>query len=391
MRENIVVVVGAGYTGMMCAVRIAHRTRRDRDVTVTLVNPSDRFVERLRTHQTAAGQDLTVHRIPDLLDGSGVEFRQGRVTAVDPGHHRVTVDGDETIEYRKLVMALGSRADTSLVPGADEYAFTLDEPDRFAARLAEPGVRNVTVCGGGLTGVEAAAEIAESRPDLKVTLVSRGEPAAMMGDRARAYLARVFERLGVTVRTGEGITKVLTDGVELAGGTTVPSDATLWTTGVRVPGLATDAGITTDQGGRVVVDDGLRSVSHPDVFAIGDAAAVRQAWGDLHGTCQSGIPTGMHAADNVVRVLRGRAPKRFRFGYFHQPASLGRRDALIQFVRADDTPRRFILTGRLAARYKEAVSSSPVPFFRLSRRFNVYPYLSKGGRTTRRSPQAATH
>ncbi|MEV5573453.1 FAD-dependent oxidoreductase [Spirillospora sp. NPDC052269] len=382
MRKNIV-VVGAGYTGMMCAVRTAHRTRRDQDVTVTLVNPSDRFVERLRTHQTAAGQDLPVHRIPDILDGSGVVFRQGRVTAVDTEEHRVTLDDQGVLEYDKLVFALGSRTDTSLVPGADDHAFTLDEPERLAARLTESGVATVTVCGGGLTGVEAAAEIAESRPELKVTLVSRGEPAAMTGDRARAYLGKVFERLGVSVRSGEAVGKVLPDGVELADGTVVQSDVTLWTTGVRVPAIAAAAGITTDKSGRVVVDAELRSVSHPDVFAIGDAAAIKQKWGDIHGTCQSGIPTGTHAADNIFRVLRGRDPKPFRFGYFHQPLSLGRRDALIQFVRADDTPRRFILTGRAAARYKETVSSSPIPTFRMSRRFNVYPYLSKGGRTTR--------
>ncbi|MFC5187676.1 NAD(P)/FAD-dependent oxidoreductase [Actinomadura harenae] len=382
MRKDIV-VVGAGYTGMMCAVRIAHRTRRDGDVTVTLVNPSDRFVERLRTHQTAAGQELTVHRIPDLLDGSGVVFRQGSVTAVDPEERRVTLADLGVLKYDTLVLALGSRADTSLVPGAEEYAFTLDEPRRLAARLAESGVAAVTVCGGGLTGVEAAAEIAESHPELKVTLVSRGEPASMTGDRARAYLATVFERLGVSVRSGEAVAKVLLDGVELADGSVVPSDVTLWTTGVRVPAVAAAAGITTDENGRVVVDAQLRSVSHPDVFAIGDAAAARQAWGPIHGTCQSGIPTATHAADNIARLLRGRTPKPFRFGYFHQPLSLGRKDGLIQFVRKDDTPRRFILTGRLAARYKETVSSSPIPVFRISRRVNVYPYLSKGGRATR--------
>ncbi|MCP2340753.1 NAD(P)/FAD-dependent oxidoreductase [Actinomadura rupiterrae] len=382
MRKSIV-VVGAGYTGMLSAVRIAHGTRRDRDVTVTLVNPSERFVERLRTHQTASGQELAVRRIPDLLDGSGVVFRQGSVTEIDTTRRRVVIDGTDGLAYDVLVIALGSRADTSLVPGSADHAFTLDEPGRLAARLAETDVRNVTVSGGGLTGVEAATEIAETRPDLKVTLVSRGEPAAMMGPRARAHMAKAFERLGVTVRVGEAVTKVLPDGVELADGTIVNSDATLWTSGVRVPDLATAAGITTDRSGRVVVDAELRSVSHPDVFAVGDAAAAKQAWGEIHGTCQSGMPTAAHAADNIVRMLRGRALKPFRFGYFHQPVSLGRRDAVIQFTHADDTPRRFALTGRAAVLYKEAVSSSPIPFFRMSRRFNVYPYLSKGGRTTR--------
>jgi NADH:ubiquinone reductase (H+-translocating) len=112
-------------------------------------------------------------------------------------------------------------------------------------------------------------------------------------------------------------------------------------------------------------------VSHPDVVAIGDAAAIRQPWGTIHGTCQSGIPSGAHAADNIARVLAGKAAKPFRFGYIHQPVSLGRKDAVIQFTHADDTPRRWFLSGRAAVIYKELVTSSPLPAYRMSRRLTV--------------------
>ena len=57
-----------------------------------------------------------------------------------------------------------------------------------------------------------------------------------------------------------------------------------------------------------MVDATLRSVSHPTVFAIGDAAAIRLAWGEIHGTCQSGIPSGAHAADNIGRLVRNGGP-----------------------------------------------------------------------------------
>ncbi|MEN3361997.1 MAG: hypothetical protein V7637_5979, partial [Mycobacteriales bacterium] len=216
-----------------------------------------------------------------------------------------------------------------------------------------------------------ATELAESHPDLHVVLASRGVPAPMMGDRARAYLMRALARLGIEVRAGVEITKVLPDGVELAGGELIAADACLWTTGFVASPLARAAGLEVDDAGRVVVDAGLRSVSHPDVLAIGDAAAVRQPFGVLHGTCQSGIPMAAHAAASLGRVLAGKPARPFRFGYVHQPVSLGRRDAVIQFTRPDDTPARWYLAGRVAVLYKELVTSSPVPTFRLARRARI--------------------
>ncbi|MER6675824.1 FAD-dependent oxidoreductase [Streptomyces sp. NPDC000983] len=383
-----IVVLGAGYTGMFTAVRLAHRTRRT-GVRITLVNPSGRFVERLRMHQVAAGQTLAEHRITELLAGTGVRFVEGTATAIDPGSRTVTVDGTTPLGYDTLVYALGSSTDTGRVPGAAEHAFTLNGVEaagRFAARLTEVAAvgGTVTVCGAGLTGIEAATEIAEARPAVRVTLISPDEPGTTMGPRARAHLRRALDRLGITVVTGARVTKVLTDAVELADGRRVEGDACLWTTGVKAPVLAADAGIATDERGLIVVDGTLRSVSHPEIHAVGDAVAVRLAWGELHGSCQSGLPTAQYTADTVARLLRAKPVKPFRFGYYHQPVSLGRRDAVIQFTRADFTPRRQCLTGRAAAVYKELVSGSPLKTYRLSRYVNVTTVVSKGGRATRR-------
>ncbi|MBT2458977.1 NAD(P)/FAD-dependent oxidoreductase [Streptomyces sp. ISL-86] len=371
-----VLVLGAGYAGLMAAIRTALRTRRTGG-QVTLVNPSDRFTERLRMHQLAAGQPLADHRIEALVAGTGIVFVQGRATGISAARREVvveTADGSRVLPYDTLVYAIGSVCDTTMVPGAGLHACTLDDT-RSALQLAGrlPAIAaaggTVSVCGGGLTGVETAAEIAESWPGLRVELLSRDVPGAMLGDRARGYLERALERLGVRVRTGAEITKVLPDGVELTGGELVPADATVWTTGVRVTPLAADAGLTTDDRGRIVTDATLRSVSHPSVYAVGDAAAVGQTYGVIHGTCQSGIPTAVYAADAIAARLRGREPAPFRFGYIHQPVSLGRRDAVIQFTYGDDTPRRWYLKGRAAVKYKESVSSSPVPTYRMSRRY----------------------
>jgi len=378
-----IVVLGAGYAGMAATASLVARTKRRDDVRITVVNASERFTERLRLHQLASGQELARLTITELLPD--VAFVRGWVTAVDVAARTVRVDDETDLEYDTLVYALGGVADTGTVPGADDHAYTLDSAHSaalLARRLADLGTGTVAVCGSGLTGVEAAAEIAERHPGLDVVLLGREEPGAAMGPTAKAHLDDALARLGVTVRAGVEVVKVLPDSVELAGGESVAADVVLWTSGVRVSVLA--RGLATDERGRIVTDTALRSVSHPSVYVVGDAAAVRQGFGVLHGTCQTGMPTGVHAAVSIVRELNGKQPKPFRIGYYHTPVSLGRHDAVVQFTKPDGSPRKFALTGRRAVWYKETVSSSPWPTYRrmkkLPRSTAIWPH---GGRYTR--------
>lgn len=414
MRE--VVVLGAGYAGLAAAMGLAGRTDPG-DVRITLVNPSERFTERLRLHQVASGQPAADLRIPDVLAGTGVRLVVGWVTGLDAGARTVRIDDERELPYDTLVYALGAVADTDAVPGAADHAWTLDGVDcaaAFARRLAtldapeaaptrgtapttgaapNPGAAptpyggpaRVVVCGSGLTGVEAAAEIAERYPALRVVLVGDTEPGAALGPRARAHLASALTRLGVEVHSGARITAVTENAVALASGDTVSADVVLWTSGVRVAPLAAGAGLTVDEKNRIVTDPGLRSVSHPAIHAVGDAAAVRQTFGVLHGTCQSGMPTGVFAAAQIARALAGKPPATFRFGYLHTPISLGRHDAVVQFTRPDDTPRRLCLTGRPARWYKETVSAAPWPTMSRTYRAPGIAMLGwrRGGKFTR--------
>jgi NADH dehydrogenase FAD-containing subunit len=331
---------------------------------------------------------LTELHIPDHLAGTGVDFVQGWVTGIDADTQTVRIDDLRTLRYDTLIYALGSVADTARVAGVDEFAYSLNtaqEAVLFAQHLDRIADGTVVVAGGGLTGVESAAEIAEQHPELDVLLLSRGVPGSMMGGKARARLHAGLERLGVQVRCGVDIVKVMSDGVALADGEVVAAEAVLWTAGVRVSPIAAAAGLQVDERGRIVTDASLRSVSHPNVYAIGDAAAIRQGYGVIHGTCQSGIPTALHAAASIVRELKGKQPKPFWFGYVHQPVSLGRSDAVIQFTHPDDTPGRLYLAGRLAVAYKETVSSSPWTTYRL---IKAVPSLGnatwrRGGRSTK--------
>ncbi|MEV4370065.1 FAD-dependent oxidoreductase [Nonomuraea sp. NPDC049637] len=385
-----VLVLGAGYAGMAAAIQLAARTKGRTDVRVTLVNPQERFTERLRMHVVASGQQVAEMRIPELLEGTGARFVRGWVTAVDVRARSVRIDDNQVLHYDTLVYGLGSVADTVTVPGVEEHAYTLDsvpDAEALAARLGRLGRGTVAVCGSGLTGVESAAEIAERHPELDVVLLGRQEPGAAMAAGPREYVRKALARLGVRVRSGVEVTKVLPGSVEVVCGPdaeSVAADVVLWTSGTRVSPLAAAAGLTVDDRGRIVTDAFLRSVSHPDVYALGDAAAIRQGYGVMHGTCQSGMPTGVHAAVSILRALDGRRLKPFRFGYYHTPVSLGRNDGVVQFTHPDDSPRRVYLTGRTAARYKETVTAAPWPTYLRMKKMPVSGALwPRGGRFTR--------
>lgn len=106
--------------------------------------------------------------------------------------------------------------------------------------------------------------------------------------------------------------------------------------------------------------------------------------GVMHGTCQAGMPTGVHAALSILRVLAGKEPKPFRFGYYHTPVSLGRNDAVVQFTRPDDSPRSIVLTGKWAEKYKETVTAAPWPTFARMKKMPASGALwPHGGRYTR--------
>ncbi|MGW2816769.1 NAD(P)/FAD-dependent oxidoreductase [Streptomyces sp. NPDC001415] len=382
-----VLILGAGYAGLATAIQLAARVKRGDGVEVTLVNPQERFTERMRLHMTATGQQLAELSIPELLEGTGARFVRGWVTAVDADARTVRIDDERVLSYDTLVYGVGSVADTAAVPGVEDHAYTLNSPqdaEVLAGRLAGLGGGTVVVGGSGLTGIESAAEIAEQYPQLDVVLLGRGEPGATMNPKAGAYLRAALDRLGVRVRSGVEVLKVRPGAVELAGGESVAADVVVWTSGTRVSPLAAAAGLDVDERGRIVTDTALRSVSHPEVFAVGDAAAIRQGYGVMHGTCQGGMPTGVHAALSILRVLKGKQPKPFRFGYYHTPVSLGRGDAVVQFTRPDDSPRRICLTGRTAARYKEAVTASPWPTYgRMKKMPASGAFWPRGGRFTR--------
>lgn len=347
MERQDVVVIGAGYAGTTAALRLAP------DHHVTLVDATGTFTERIRLHEYVAGRPSVTVPLAELTEGTGIETVTARVTDIDLAGRTVRTEGGAALPYTALVYALGSVTDTR-APGVREHAYTVENADELRKRLSDdPGT--VAVVGGGLTGIELSAELAEAYPGWHVRLVTAGEPAQGLSARGRAHIARAFDRLSVEVLAGRRVEGVgplglLTDRGEIA------ADAVVWAASFTVPNLAARAGLAVDARGRVRVDSALRSVSHPEVLAVGDAAAVHvPGIGELRMACATAMPIAAHAAASLNALARGREPGPFSFRFLAQCISLGRRDAVVQLVRADDTPRRLVLTGRPAAWVKERI------------------------------------
>ncbi|WAU78730.1 FAD-dependent oxidoreductase [Streptomyces sp. Qhu-G9] len=360
--QHRIIVLGAGYTGAIAAGRLAKRLRRE-DVAITLVNAEPDFVERVRMHELAVGRPLEPRPFSEMFAGTGVELRLAKVTGVDVDRRTVAVvdaDGSEELEYDSLVYALGSGWNDQGVPGTAEHAHEIaGRPG--ALRLREDLARlaagqSVVVVGGGLTGVEAATEIAEARPDLDVALAARGALGDWLSDKGRRHLRKVFGGLGITTYEHAAVTAVEAGHITTADGTSVPAAVTVWTTGFAVHPIARATTLEVTDTGQIVVDGTMRSVSHPDVYAIGDAALVAGPGGKpLRMSCASGVPTAWQAADAIAARLTGGKVPNVPVRYFNQCISLGRRDGLIQYVTADDRSVRAALTGRFAALYKELI------------------------------------
>ncbi|WP_405658292.1 NAD(P)/FAD-dependent oxidoreductase [Streptomyces sp. RK9] len=379
MQQHRIIVLGAGYTGASAAGRLARRLHRE-DVTITLVNAEPDFVERVRMHQVAAGQDLRPRPFSEMFAGTGVALKLARVTAVDVDRKTVTVTGArptgeagapepfepetlepaETLEYDTLVYALGSGWNSQGVPGTAEFADELaSRPGalRLRERLArlEAG-QSVVVVGGGLTGLEAATEIAEARPDLDVALTARGALGEWLSPKGRAHVRKVFAGLGITAHEHAAVTGVEADRVATADGTSVPAAVTVWTAGFAVHPIARATTLKVTDTGQIVVDRTMRSLSHPDVYAVGDAA-MAMGPGDkpLRMSCATGTPMAWQAADAIAARLTGAKIPKTPLRYFNQCVSLGRKEGLIQYVTADDRAVKAALTGRFAATYKELI------------------------------------
>lgn len=378
MKNTQVIILGAGYAGLLAALRLSHKTS-DVNASITLVNAGDAFIERTRQHQVSAGQRVTAHKIEHMLRGTNVQFVQGLAKSLRPDENTIEIEtreGRRVLRYDHLIYALGSHFDRTRIAGA-QYAYTLDAGDALKLREALPQIAakqgRVLVIGGGLTGIEAATEMAESHPQLQVSLVTQGAFGDAMSPAGASHLRKVFHRLNIAITEHTRILRIDEQQAVSIDGMTFPFDLCVNTSGFVAPALAREAGFAVNALGQMEIDAFMRSVSHPNVYAAGDAAVFEDSADmPLRMACATAMPMAAHVADNLAALLHNRPHQPFGFGYALRCISLGRREALVQFVDADDRPVDRIITGKAGGAFKEMILRATVFFLKSPKRAALY-------------------
>jgi NADH:quinone reductase (non-electrogenic) len=359
-----VVVIGAGYAGIIATNRFLGSliTDKKQRTTLTTVNPRSDFVERIRLHELAAGSRETVTiPVPRLLHPDAVTII-GRARLVDSAARTVRIAitaGELELPYDYLVFAVGSVAAAS-IPGAVRHSFLLGDFEGVsgaaqAIEIAGPNPR-IAVVGGGFTAVETARELAAQCADAQVTLYCAGQMVAGMRPGARNSIARTLRRLGVHIAEDSAATQIEAGKLHVASGHVHAFHMCILAASFDAPDLAAISSLPVDPSGRMKVDEHLRCVHAPNVIGGGDAIVASAAVAaHLRMGCAAALPLGAQAADTPLGSIRGTALPVLSIGYVIQCISLGRKSGYVQVARADDTPRVWHLGGWAGAAIKEKI------------------------------------
>ncbi|WP_437635940.1 NAD(P)/FAD-dependent oxidoreductase [Sorangium sp. So ce854] len=362
-KEPHVVIVGGGFGGLNAA-----KALRDAPVRVTLVDRTNHHLFQPLLYQVATASlspaDIAVPIRSVLSRQRNARVLLGEVTGVDLAGQRITVD-DDTLEYDYLILAVGAANNYF---GHDEWArfapalknldeaLTIRERMLLAFEAAEreqdPAVRRrlltFVVIGGGATGVEMAGAFAELAryilardfraidPSLsRVLLVEIGQRILQaFPERLSASAEEQLTSLGVEVIKGRRFRAIDVQGVEFEDGERLPAATVIWAAGVRGTPLASALGVELDRIGRVKVAPDCSLPGHPNAFAIGDMAMLRDRNGvDVPGLSPAAIQQGRFVARSILGDLAGRPRGQFAYRDKGTMATIGRSRAIAKVGR----------------------------------------------------------
>lgn len=351
-----ILILGAGYGGLMTAVRLQKQLNHN-EAEVTLVNKHDYHYFTTWLHEPAAGTkdpDKCRVDISTILDTNKINFVKGTVSEIKREAKQVVLASGDTLAYDYLVIGLGSEPETFGIQGLKEHAFSIRSINSvreirehieycFAKFKNErrPELLTFIVGGAGFTGIEFVGELSDRVPELcrefdidpsnvKIYNVEAA-PTVLPGfdpDLVN-YAMDVLGRKGVTFKISTPIKECTPEGVVLADGEEIKSNTVVWTGGVRGNAIIENAGFETMRG-RVKVDPYLHAPGHEDVFIVGDGALIinEEVNRPYPPTAQIAIQQGENLGDNLIALIRGGQLKPFVPSLKGTVASLGKNEAI---------------------------------------------------------------
>ncbi|WP_394554920.1 NAD(P)/FAD-dependent oxidoreductase [Agromyces sp. MMS24-JH15] len=347
-----VVIVGGGFAGVNAAGAL-----RDAPVRVTLIDRRVYNTFQPLLYQVATGGlnpgDVT-HFLRSLrVSQRNLDIVHEHLMEIDPDAKRIRLLDGQEIAYDYLVLANGVTTTYFGTPGAKDHAFAVysrsqairirdtlfTRLERATQQGGRTGGLEVVIVGGGPTGVEMAGALAELRdqglrpayPELEgdafcITLVQRSDELLKpFVPKLRRYAESELRRRSVELRFGAGVAAVRADAVELSDGTSLPSDMTIWATGVAPHEEVRYWCLPLDAHDRIRVGEDLQVEGLPGVFAAGDVAIAPQ---DLPQLAQPAIQGGAHVGRQILRLIAGQPTQRFEYYDKGQLAIIGRRSAV---------------------------------------------------------------
>ena len=349
-----IIVIGAGYGGITAALRLARLCRRRPDCQVHLVDRNPYHTLKTQLHEAAVRKTSVSIPIKDIIRGRNVVFHCGSVNRIDLANRRLSLE-EGALGFDFLVFALGSQANFYDIPGLAEYSFplqTADDAERIYQHISglcaaageetnsetRRDLLRFAIGGGGLSGVEFAAELADhatlcvkghnaDHTEIEIIIIEGMEKILPTLDEG--MIARIEKRLrakGIKILTNTKITSLTPNEVCLSTGERIRTQALVWTGGIKISSLASESGLLVGAMGRIVVDEFLRAVDHPFVYAIGDnALATNPETGrPVPTAAQFALQQGRLVAENIYATLSNDAPKPYRPKVLGEIVSLGR-------------------------------------------------------------------
>lgn len=337
MNNPNIVIIGAGYGGMMTAVELQKKLSVN-EANITLVNKNDYHYQATALHESSAGtlhHDRTRVYIKDVINKNKVNFIQDTVVSIQPDDQKVILENVE-LDYDYLVIGLGFESATFGIPGLEEYAFSItginssrlirehieynfakyhNEKEKNQTRL------NFVVGGAGFTGIEFVGELANRVPELceeydidraQVRIINvEGAPTILPGfDPALIeYAENSLEGRGVEFITGAMLQECTPDGIvyEKDGEKhEIPTKTLVWAAGVKANSIVEESGFETNRG-KVEVRPDMRTPDYDNVFVVGDCALVmnEETGRPYPPTAQIAIQHAETVATNLKQFVQG--------------------------------------------------------------------------------------